>query len=316
MYFRPAILLLISLIGGILLGSRYPGFEIGAGALVIVSVACILRHVHRRQGGVIFPILLFVGLGSLSIGPWVAPRLPGNHLTHYAGSERWEITGRIDDHPQPINKRIRFVLRVSSLADDRQTHAVRGKLRVSAAGEWPPLTVGDELRFKGRIRLISNFKNPGGFDYRRYMAFRGIRASAYVQGDRLTVINPTNPTNPASNRFEFIHNARRTFSGLIDRYGSVKARALLKALIIGDRTQIAPEVRQSFNRAGVGHLLAISGLHIGIVATVAFIFFQALAVRIKPLLWQAATRKAAALITAGTWPSGASGLRPTCKATG
>ena len=74
MYFRPAILLLISLIGGILLGSRSPGFEIGAGALVMVSVAFILRHVHRRQAGVIFPILLFVGLGSLSIGPWVAPR--------------------------------------------------------------------------------------------------------------------------------------------------------------------------------------------------------------------------------------------------
>ncbi len=73
---------------------------------------------------------------------------------------------------------------------------------------------------------------------------------------------------------EFIHNARNSFSDLIDRSGEPAAGAVLKALIIGDRTQITPELRQAFNRAGVGHLLAISGLHIGIVATVAFVLLQ------------------------------------------
>jgi competence protein ComEC len=52
-----------------------------------------------------------------------------------------------------------------------------------------------------------------------------------------------------------------------------------------------------FNRAGVGHVLAISGLHIGIVATVAFFFFHKLLRRVRPLLWRAWTRKGAAILS-------------------
>ena len=292
-YFRPAIPLLISLICGIVLGSEYKGFEFGVGAVAIVSAAWVLRHIYRRQNGVILPILIFAALGYLSIAPWVQPRFPATHVIHYAGPDRWDIAGKIDNQPQQINNRIQFILRVSSLGDDHQTHAVTGKLRVTAVGELPQFAVGDELRLRSRIRLINNFKNPGGFDYRRYMAFKGIWATAYVRDDWLAVIN----RHHTSDLFEFINKARITFSDLIDRTGDGQSRAVLKALIIGDRSQISPEMRQSFNRAGVGHLLAISGLHIGIVATAAFVFFQALMVRIKLLLWRAETRKTAALLS-------------------
>ena len=292
-YFRPGIPLLISLICGILLGSEYKGFEFGIGAVLLVSTAWVVRQIYCRQSGAIFPILLFVALGYLSIFPWVQPRFPAKHIIHYAGSDPWDITGKIDSQPQRIRNRIRLILQVSSLADDHQTHAVTGKLRVTAVGNLPQFAVGDVLRLKSRIRLINNFKNPGGFDYRRYMAFKGIWATAYVRGDRLAVIKQ----HPASDVFEFINNTRNAYSDLIDTSGDVAAGAVLKALIIGDRTQITPEMRQAFNRAGVGHLLAISGLHIGIVATVAFVFFQALMVRIKPLLWRAGTRKTAALLS-------------------
>jgi len=292
-YFRPAMPLLISLISGIVLGSEYKGFEIGSGAVLLVSAAGVGRQIYCRRSGTILPILLFVALGYLSICPWVQPKFPANHIMHYAGSDRWDITGKIDSQPQRINDRIRLVLQVSSLADKHQIHAVTGKLRVTAVGELPQFSVGDVLRIKSRIRLINNFKNPGGFDYRRYMAFKGIWATAYVPGDGLAVIQQHQP----SDILGFIHTARNAFSDLIDRSGDAAAGAVLKALIIGDRTQITPELRQAFNRAGVGHLLAISGLHIGIVATVAFVLFQALMVRIKPLLWRAATRKTAAIVS-------------------
>ena len=292
-YFRPAIPLLISLICGIVLGSEYKGFEFGSGAVLLVSAAGVGWQIYCRQSGAIFPVLLFAALGYLSICPWVQPEFPVNHVMHYAGSERWDITGKIDSQSQRAGGRIRLILQVSSLADEHQTHAVTGKLRVTAVGELPQFSVGDVLRLKSRVRLINNFKNPGGFDYRRYMAFKRIWATAYVRGDRLAVIQQQH----AADLLGFIHNARNSFSDLIDRSGDAAAGAVLKALIIGDRTQITPELRQAFNRAGVGHLLAISGLHIGIVAMVAFVLFQALMGRIKPLLWRAATRKTAALVS-------------------
>jgi competence protein ComEC len=94
-----------------------------------------------------------------------------------------------------------------------------------------------------------------------------------------------------------LDKTRSTFSRLIENSGRSEAQAVLKALIIGDRSQITPQTRQRFNRSGVGHLLAISGLHIGIVATVAFFCLNALMVRVKPLLWRAWSRKTAAFLS-------------------
>ena len=292
-YFRPAIPLLISLIGGILLGSGLAGYGIWAMAVAIVCIGlCLVKILHKKRA-FILPILFFVSLGYLSIQPWVSPRLPDNHILHYADSQRWNISGRVTNTPRKTMHRTRFHLQVKSLDSGGQPWAVCGKLRVTAVGEMPDLSAGDWVRLNSYIRPLSNFKNPGGFDYKQYMAFKGIRATAYTKGDRLVVVDKI----PAKGFRHIIENNRSRYADLIDRSGHSQAQGLLKALIIGVRSQISTETRQAFNRAGVGHLLAISGLHIGIVATVAFGFFYRLMTRFKPLLWWAWTRKAAALLS-------------------
>jgi competence protein ComEC len=125
------------------------------------------------------------------------------------------------------------------------------------------------------------------------MAFKGVWTTAYVRDDRLRVTK----RHRGSHLNKYVSKARRAFADLIDGNDASVAGAVLKALIIGDRTQIPSDIRQAFNRAGVSHLLAISGLHIGIVATVAFGLIQALMVRLNFLLWRAGTRKMAALLS-------------------
>ena len=56
-------------------------------------------------------------------------------------------------------------------------------------------------------------------------------------------------------------------------------------------------MKEAFNRAGVGHILAISGLHIGIVATVAFFFFKWILSYVKYFLWNASAIKVAAILS-------------------
>jgi competence protein ComEC len=292
-YFRPAIPLLISLTCGILFGSGLAGYEIWATVAAIVCAGFCLRQIFRKKNALILPMVLFVSLGYLSVQPWVSPRLPANHIRYYTDTHRWDITGRIANVPRKINNRTRFYLQVTSLGSDGQTRVVSGKLRVTAVGDIPDLFAGDWVRLNSRIRSPTNFKNPGGFDYKKYMAFRGIWATAYIKGDTLVVINK----HPVGGFFRIIENARSTFAGLIEKSGHIQVQGVFKALIIGDRSQISAETRQAFNRAGVGHLLAISGLHIGIVATVAFGFFHRLMTRFKPFLWRAWTRKGAAILS-------------------
>jgi competence protein ComEC len=159
-------------------------------------------------------------------------------------------------------------------------------------GDVPALNTGTKIRFKSRLRSITNFKNPGGFDYKRYMAFKGIYATAYVRAERISIVEPSSP--PAV--WQTVNRIRHNFADRVQKSGSPEVQGVLNALIIGDRSRISETTRQAFNRAGVAHLLAISGLHIGIVATVVFALANWLMCWIKPLLWRAWTRKAAALL--------------------
>ncbi len=292
-FFRPLIPLLISLMGGILLGSRLAGLATGIGVLALGCIGWGLICVYRRQPSFWMPILLFVFLGYLSIQPWLSPRISAQHIKHYTETYRWDIFGQIDNQPWQNKNRTAFDLRVASLQAEDQTHAVTGLLRVTVAGDPPDIAAGDKIRFNSRMRLITNFKNPGGFDYERYMAFKGIFATAYARGDRISIVEKSTPSAIS----QMLNGVRKAFADRVAESGTPEVQGVLKALIIGDRTRISDATRQSFNRAGVGHLLAISGLHIGIVATVAFALSQWLMGWIKPLLWHAWTRKAAALLS-------------------
>ena len=125
------------------------------------------------------------------------------------------------------------------------------------------------------------------------MAFKGLWRTAYTKGSRLKVVQRAS----SGDLTQQLHEARQALTTLIDNAARGPSAAVLKALVIGDRSAISSEVRDGFNRAGVGHVLAISGLHIGIVATVAFFFFQILLRRVRALLWRAWTRKGAAILS-------------------
>ena len=291
-YSRPLIALLVSLMIGIGLGSWIPGFGLGIGLLTIIFCGLGLICIYSGRPSRYIPILVFVLLGYLSIQPWLSPRVPAHHIKHFTGAQRWEILGQIVNPPSPHKHRTRFDLQVASLGADHQTHAVTGILRVTAAGDFPALQAGAKIQIKSRLRAITNFKNPGGFDYKRYMAFKGIYATAYVRAERIRIVKQ--PPLPAVR--QAINRIRHNFSDRVLKSGSPEVQSVLNALIIGDRSGIVETTRQDFNRAGVAHLLAISGLHIGIVATVVFGLANWLMGWIKPLLWSAWTRKAAALI--------------------
>ena len=79
-YFRPAIPLLISFIGGILAGSEWNGIGIWVWAVLGASAAFSLLLIHRKIPAVISPLVLFFSLGYLAVSPWASPEFPANHI--------------------------------------------------------------------------------------------------------------------------------------------------------------------------------------------------------------------------------------------
>jgi competence protein ComEC len=292
-YFRPIATLLISLMGGIVLGGQFPGYTIGTLAIVFFSTGFIGINLIRKKAVGLSPIILYVALGYVAVQPWIAPHFPANHIQNFSDETRWQIAGVVDSHPVEFSYLKKFVLRADTLRYKKTSYQVAGRIRVTVRGQGPVFARGDRVVFRSRLRQPRNFNNPGGFNYRRYMAFKGLWRTAYTRGSRLQVLQRASSGDLAQQ----LNDIRRALAALIDGAGKESSAAVLKALVIGDRSAISSEVRDEFNRAGVGHVLAISGLHIGIVATVAFFFFHRLLRLVRPLLWRAWTRKGAAILS-------------------
>ena len=220
-------------------------------------------------------------------------RVPADHVHSFSDETRWQIAGVVDSHPRDFKYLTKFVLLADTLKYKDTSYRVKGKIQVTVRGRGPEIARGDRVVFRSRLRRPRNFNNPGGFNYQRYMAFKNVWRTAYTRGDRLRLVQ-NDRTMDLSER---LGQSRRAMAALIESAGRGPSTAVLKALVIGDRAGLSSELRDRFNRAGVGHILAISGLHIGIVAAVSFFIFQRLLRLVRPLLWKAWTRKGAAIVS-------------------
>ena len=297
--YRPIIWLTISMILGILAGEAFPGFGqwffLLTMAVGLVLVICLKRNIPV----LLLALLFFSGIGYLSIQPWVAPRFPDHHIRHFVDAKACNITGTVLDEPVYKRNRTRFFIEAVSIVKDGNPIPTCGRVRVTVSSGPIFLSKGDSISFFGRLRAIRNFNNPGGFDYERYMAFQNVWARSYVTADKLTVKSRGNTPGQRA----VFDERRARISEMIDGLGvtasenAKDAKAVSKALLIGDRKDISTVLQEKFNRAGVGHLLAISGLHIGIVATVTFAIFRWLVTWFSPVLWAGWVRRTAAILT-------------------
>jgi competence protein ComEC len=256
--------------------------------------AAILWHRRFPHIGSAAALLFFSLLGYLSIQPYLSPHFKSHHVIHHTGPALQTITGQVVEVQVAQNNRQKLVLRAEGIKRTHESVAVSGNIRMTIMGLEPALKTGDRIEFDGRLATLSNFNNPGGFNYRRHMAFSRIWVSTYAKADRLRILARDSEKGLAS----VLTASRTAIQALIDEKTADRpeTQAVLKALIVGQTRGITDHLRQAFNRCGVGHLLAISGLHVGIVAACALLLFGRALSLIKPLLWLAWTRRGAAIL--------------------
>ncbi len=294
-FFRPIIGFLVPLICGIAAGVWFDDFNPWAMVAIVLSSAYMLRAIAAKQNLVLMPLVFFLSLGYLTVQPWMSPSLPDQHISHYAKPVRWSIIGTVCNDPIVSQKgHIRFVLNVESIQSGQNSFPATGRIRVTTRGEISPeFRPGDRIKFPGKIRGIRNFQNPGGFDFERYMAFRTILATTYVTSNKVMFLE----TNNDQNVTHWVSNARKKIADIIDDTQMDHASAaIMKALVVGDRDGIDKPLREAFNKSGMGHLLAISGLHVGIVASFFFLVFSRFFSMSRTLLDHAWVGKASALL--------------------
>lgn len=150
---------------------------------------------------------------------------------------------------------------------------------------------GDCLRTRVRLRHPRNFKNPGAFDYVRYLRRHGI--------DVIGSIWDGSSIEACEHRYGALRATvlalRQRIALAIDGAVSTGPAGVLRALVIGDRRGLSKSRRKDYARAGVAHILAISGLHLAVVAGAVFAALRFLAARSEAVLARGLAPRLAAL---------------------
>jgi competence protein ComEC len=261
------------------------GVWVGAGAVLDPWLACALAlgaillagpfvvgfpWASRRARRALVLLLLAASVGACRMG--VARAGGDSRGAGFAllagGAIEGHLTGMLlGDEPSRDGERVLVVrgrFRASRAAPAGPLLTARLHLRGGDGGypaAWRP---GDRVRMFVRLRRPGALRNPGAADPGARLLARGIDASGSVKSARL--IERLAPAPGLSWR-RLAGLARRGVRAGLDRRleADDPVRALLGAMLIGDRAAIPPELQRRLRDAGLSHLLAISGLHVGIV---------------------------------------------------
>ncbi|HPM43100.1 MAG TPA: ComEC/Rec2 family competence protein, partial [Candidatus Omnitrophota bacterium] len=155
---------------------------------------------------------------------------------------------------------------VSAYKDEGKWKSARGLVRLEEYSARPAvLQYADMVTAEGFLSSPSGLKNPGLFNYAEYLANKGIYSVLKVKGEVSYVRDGgARLGDPAY----FSYRLRGKIRNFIDRYMDNPYGGFVKAIIIGDRSELPDHIREDFVRTGTVHIIAISGLNLGIIAAI------------------------------------------------
>ena len=291
MFHRPLIPALLVFIAGIITGRTalpdhsllFPLFIIG----VIVLLVSILSPSGLKFYG--FLIFFFI-LGIFQI---LTTNDHSSLLKLAKERAKVIIEGTVLTPPHLLNDISRFEIKTERLFKNKGIININENISVTVYKNAPPVFPGQRIRFPVNLREFYNFNNPGSYNYKLGMEIRRLSCSGSIPDGRYIV-----PMGKGSLPFphNIIEKLKRPVRDHLREKLPPPTEGLYRALIIGEKQGISPETRQLFNITGLGHVLAVSGLHIGMIAWVSFFIFKwALSLSYRLLLKKEVRRIAAVL---------------------
>jgi competence protein ComEC len=150
---------------------------------------------------------------------------------------------------------------------------------------------GDAITFTTRLKRPTWYKNPGSPHYRHQLDRKGIFLKGWVTSTNWSI------REASQSRPSFLNSTRLNLREKIDSYSSPPGANLLKALLLGDRTELRPSDWDLFRKSGTLHLLSISGQHVALLFGFSFLLLFTLLKQSTWLLLRYSARRLASLIS-------------------
>lgn len=215
---------------------------------------------------------ILVSIGFFSFGwQFIYWNNPINQVSnfHYQIQEKnkkhW-ISGTIENIPT-TKKTTKVILNVQQIGTHRDSlYATDGKLLcyLQADSLSQNLKYGEQLIFHAFVNETEPPKNPYQFDYKQFLAFKKIHHQTYLK-----IGTWRNYKYSKTNLFTFINKIRADKIAQIKQFVKGEAeQGVAMALLLGYKEELSKEIQTAYAETGAIHVLAVSGLHVGIVAAI------------------------------------------------
>ncbi len=140
-----------------------------------------------------------------------------------------------------------------------QDSNINTKIKLETGKQFKIASQGDIITAKGTIEALSFPRNPGGFNERRYLLIRGI--SAKLKADIFSI-------DEGVQKVPLTKGIQNYYSNMFERVMPYNEAQIMKAMLLGDRVFLSKEIQELYADVGIAHVLAISGLHMSVIAGV------------------------------------------------
>jgi competence protein ComEC len=219
-----------------------------------ISFKYTLRWVF---GTTVYGFLFFSGFSHYKIF-WEAPGFRTPHKDAVA------ILGDVYQIPEERENTVRIFLKVRFSVLSDTLRPLNGKVLVYLEKDSLSLSVrtGDRLFLDNRFREVPPPTNPNQFNYRKYLENQRIYCQAYLRSDQWRILE----RNQGHILLSIAGRVREHLLSLFVKHGlKGEENAVASALILGFRGDLDQELRGSYSASGAMHVLAVSGLHVGII---------------------------------------------------
>ncbi len=296
---RPLPIIAIALAAGIALDHALRANPVAWASLSAAGLAAalVLRRDRARRIGLVGG---FLALGALLMALQSDRPLAADHVLHRGGHPHGVmIEGHLRRAPRPVaDGRWRAELDVDLLEGPLGVAPASGGVRVTLGGRPDAsLASGDRVRLRSHVSAPLGYRVPGAPDRAATLRRRDVDAVAWVEDPRGLVRLARDDSWPTSRAFaDRIAQVR----SLLDRASEPEdrdGRALIGALALGEGGALPRDLRAAFDATGASHLLAVSGLHLGIVTALIFLLLRWLLARSDWLLLRSDVPRLAALLS-------------------
>ena len=240
----------------------------------IIVAALIYFFTKQKSANIFISVLIYIsiillGQFDLNTNKTGTAALPGNIF--YSNAVIW---GEVKNISLIKNNSIDFVIAADSmLIKDKRIFTNAGLLcRLYEKNKrkfyafYNTLSLGNKIMITGKLIKARKAGNPGEFDYSYFLMSKGIKGIVNITGSgKIKILNGN------KNFLDYLFKVRKIIDDKISELHSRQSSALLRGLLLADRSIIDVELKNNFINSGVVHLLAVSGLHVGYIILIIFV---------------------------------------------